>query len=249
MYKYGILDSIHSPEDLKYLNTDELRQLSQDIRRFLLDNVSKTGGHLASNLGVVELTLALHYVFNSPFDKIIWDVGHQSYVHKILTGRKELFGTLRRYNGISGFPNPNESIHDIFKTGHSSTSISVALGIARARDLKNEKYNVIAVIGDGALTGGMAFEALNDTGQSKTNIMVILNDNQMSISQNVGAIAAYLSKLRSNPGYTKLKKEMDSVLRRIPRVGAYFADMVEKFKNSFKYLVISGMLFEQMGFT
>jgi 1-deoxy-D-xylulose-5-phosphate synthase len=249
MHKHKILDSIYSPEDLKNLNTTELIQLSQEIRQFLLDNVSKTGGHLASNLGVVELTLAMHYVFNSPFDKIIWDVGHQTYVHKIITGRKELFGTLRQYNGLSGFPKPCESIHDIFVTGHSSTSISAALGIARARDLKKETYNVVAVIGDGALTGGMAFEALNDTGQSRTNIMVVLNDNQMSISQNVGALAAYLSKLRSNPRYTWLKREMDSVLRRIPRIGAYFADLIEKFKNSFKYLVISGMLFEQMGFT
>ncbi len=249
MYEYRILDLIHSPEDLKNLNIDELKLLSDEIRQFLLDNISRTGGHLASNLGVVELTLAMHYVFNSPFDKIIWDVGHQSYVHKIITGRKELFDTLRQHNGLSGFPSPSESVHDVFKTGHSSTSISVALGMARARDLKNENYNVIAVIGDGALTGGMAFEALNDAGNSKTNIIVVLNDNQMSISQNVGALADYLSKLRSNPRYAWLKKEMDSVLRRIPRIGEYFANTIEKFKNSFKYLVISGMLFEQMGFT
>ena len=206
MYEYRILDLIHSPEDLKNLNIDELKLLSDEIRQFLLDNISRTGGHLASNLGVVELTLAMHYVFNSPFDKIIWDVGHQSYVHKIITGRKELFDTLRQHNGLSGFPSPSESVHDVFKTGHSSTSISVALGMARARDLKNENYNVIAVIGDGALTGGMAFEALNDAGNSKTNIIVVLNDNQMSISQNVGALADYLSKLRSNPRYAWLKK-------------------------------------------
>jgi len=249
MSEYQLLNSIYSPKDLKHLSIDELKQLAQEIRRFLLENISKTGGHLASNLGVVELTVALHYVFNSPFDKIIWDVGHQSYVHKILTGRRELFGSLRQFGGLSGFPKRGESVHDIFDTGHSSTSISAALGIVRARDLKNEKYSVIAVIGDGALTGGMAFEALNDAGHSRTSLIVVLNDNQMSISQNVGALASYLSKLRSNPGYTRAKKEIDSLVRKIPWIGRFSADMIEKLKNSFKYLVISGMLFEQMGFT
>lgn len=249
MDKFSLLNRVDSPKDLKRLKMDELKQLAEEIRQFLLEKVSRTGGHLASNLGVVELTIALHYVFNSPFDKVIWDVGHQAYVHKILTGRREQFDTLRQFGGLSGFPKRSESVHDIFDTGHSSTSISVALGMARARDLKNEKYNVVAVIGDGALTGGMAFEALNDAGHSRTNLIVILNDNEMSISENVGALAAYLSKLRSNPRYTRVKKGVDSLVRRIPFMGQYFADMIERFKNSFKYLVISGMLFEQMGFT
>jgi len=246
---YPVLKCIDSPKDLKRLNMDELKQLAQEIRQFLLEKVSRTGGHLASNLGVVELTIALHYVFDSPFDKIIWDVGHQAYVHKILTGRREQFDSLRQFGGLSGFPKRCESVHDIFDTGHSSTSISAALGMARARDLKNERYSVVAVIGDGALTGGMAFEALNDAGHSKTNLIVVLNDNEMSISENVGALAAYLSKLRSNPSYTRVKKGIDSLLRKIPWVGQYSANLIEKFKNSFKYLVISGMFFEQMGFT
>ncbi|WP_420840536.1 1-deoxy-D-xylulose-5-phosphate synthase [Caldicoprobacter algeriensis] len=244
-----MLKRIDSPKDLKCLNIDELKQLAGEIRQFLLDKVSKTGGHLASNLGVVELTIALHYVFNSPFDKIIWDVGHQAYVHKILTGRREQFDSLRQFGGLSGFPKRSESVHDVFDTGHSSTSISAALGMARARDLKNEKYSVVAVIGDGALTGGMAFEALNDAGHSKTNLIVVLNDNEMSISENVGALAAYLSKLRSNPRYTRVKKGIDSLVRKIPWVGQHSANLIERFKNSFKYLVISGMFFEQMGFT
>lgn len=249
MGRYPLLECIDSPKDLKRLNIGELKQLAEEIRRFLLDKVSKTGGHLASNLGVVELTIALHYVFNSPFDKIIWDVGHQAYVHKILTGRRDQFDSLRQFGGLSGFPKRKESVHDVFDTGHSSTSISAALGMARARDLKNEKYSVIAVIGDGALTGGMAFEALNDAGHSKTNLIVILNDNEMSISENVGALAAYLSRVRSNPRYTRVKKGINSLLRKIPRMGQYFANLIEKFKNSFKYLLISGMFFEQMGFT
>ena len=249
MDRYPILKRIDSPKDLKGLNINELKQLAEEIRQFLLEKVSKTGGHLASNLGVVELTIALHYVFNSPFDKIIWDVGHQAYVHKILTGRKEQFDSLRQFGGLSGFPKRSESVHDVFDTGHSSTSISAALGMARARDLKGEEYSVIAVIGDGALTGGMAFEALNDAGHSKTNLIVVLNDNEMSISENVGALAAYLSRLRSNPRYTRVKKGIDSLVRKIPWVGHYSADLIEKFKNSFKYLVISGMFFEQMGFT
>ncbi|SFP91510.1 1-deoxy-D-xylulose-5-phosphate synthase [Caldicoprobacter faecalis] len=249
MDRYPLLKRIDSPKDLKCLNIDELKQLAEEIRQFLLEKVSRTGGHLASNLGVVELTIALHYVFNSPFDKIIWDVGHQAYVHKILTGRREQFDSLRQFGGLSGFPKRSESVHDVFDTGHSSTSISAALGMARARDLKNEKYSVVAVIGDGALTGGMAFEALNDAGHSKTNLMVVLNDNEMSISENVGALAAYLSKLRSNPRYTRVKKGIDSLVRKIPWVGQYSANLIERFKNSFKYLVISGMFFEQMGFT
>jgi 1-deoxy-D-xylulose-5-phosphate synthase len=201
-----LLEKIKEPHDLKKLSIKEMEFLAQEIRQFILENVAETGGHLASNLGVVELTLAIHYVFDSPIDKIIWDVGHQSYVHKILTSRKELFSTLRRFGGLSGFPKRSESIHDVFETGHSSTSLSAALGMAKARDLKKEKYNVIAVIGDGALTGGMALEALNDAGRLESNLIIILNDNEMSIAPNVGAMSSYLSKIRSNPlGYTKTR--------------------------------------------
>ena len=198
-----ILDNINYPEDLKRLNILEKQELAKDIRDYLLKIVSKNGGHLASNLGVVELTIALHSVFNCPKDKIVWDVGHQSYVHKILTGRKEEIETLRKFGGIAGFPKTSESEYDSFDTGHSSTSISVALGMARARDLLNNDNKVISVIGDGSLTGGMAVEALNDAGSSKTNITVILNDNEMSISKNIGGIPSLLTKIRMKKTYTR----------------------------------------------
>ena len=198
-----MLENINSPEDLKKLNIEEKQKLAQEIREYILQVVSENGGHLASNLGVVELTLALHSVFNMPKDKIVWDVGHQSYVHKIITGRREEFKTLRKSNGLSGFPKINESEYDSFDTGHSSTSISAALGMARARDLKGEDNQVIAVIGDGALTGGMALEALNDAGCSNTKMTVILNDNEMSISKNVGGLNMFLSKLRTKKLYKK----------------------------------------------
>ncbi|SNX55373.1 1-deoxy-D-xylulose-5-phosphate synthase [Thermoanaerobacterium sp. RBIITD] len=243
-----MLEKINSPYDIKKLNTNELELLSEEIRSFLINHISKTGGHLASNLGVVELTIALHYVFNSPIDKIIWDVGHQSYVHKILTGRRDLFDKLRKFNGLSGFPKRKESVHDIFETGHSSTSISAALGIAKARDLNNEKYSVISVIGDGALTGGMAFEALNDAGRSKTNLIVILNHNEMSISKNVGSLSLYLSKLRTDPGYFRLKKDLENVLNIIPPIGKSIYKSIEKIKDSIKQLIVPGMIFEEMGF-
>lgn len=243
-----ILDGVKSPEDIKKLNNQELDQLACEMREFLIDNVSKTGGHLASNLGVVELTLALHKVFTTPFDKIVWDVGHQSYVHKIVTGRKDVFDTLRQMGGISGFPKVNESPHDCFNTGHSSTSISAALGIAKARDIKKENYSVIAVIGDGALTGGMAFEALNDAGRSTNNLIVILNDNEMSISKNVGGLSRYLSKIRTEPIYYKAKEDLDVILNKIPAIGKSAAKAIDRAKGTIKYMIMPGVIFEELGF-
>ncbi|NLD50402.1 MAG: 1-deoxy-D-xylulose-5-phosphate synthase, partial [Clostridiaceae bacterium] len=242
------MDLINSPEDLKKLNTDELLQLACEIRKFLVEKVSKTGGHLASNLGVVELTLALHRVFETPKDKIVWDVGHQSYVHKIITGRKEKFNSIRKFGGLSGFPKVNESPHDTFNTGHSSTSISAALGIAKARDIKKEKYSVIAVIGDGALTGGMAFEALNDAGRSLNNLIVVLNDNEMSISKNVGGLSRYLSKIRLEPFYFKVKEDIDIILKKIPAIGKSARKALERVKGSIKYMIMPGIIFEELGF-
>ena len=222
--------------------------LAAEIRQFIIDSVSKCGGHLASNLGVVELTLALHRVFNSPHDKIIWDVGHQCYTHKILTGRKDGFGSLRQLGGMSGFPKKSESPHDVFNTGHSSTSVSAALGMCMARELKAESYHVVSVIGDGALTGGMAFEALNHAGQTARNFMVILNDNQMSISPNVGALANTLNTLRSAELYEKVKKDLDVLLNKIPKVGSSIANAAHLAKDSFKYAMIGSRFFEEIGF-
>ncbi|NPV28548.1 MAG: 1-deoxy-D-xylulose-5-phosphate synthase [Firmicutes bacterium] len=244
-----ILERIESPSDLRSLTFAELEALAREIRAYLLDTVSRTGGHLAPNLGVVELTIALHRVFDSPRDKIIWDVGHQCYVHKILTGRRKQFSTLRQYGGLSGFPKARESEHDSFGTGHSSTSISAALGFALARDLKKENYAVVAVIGDGALTGGMAFEAMNHAGHLGTRLIVVLNDNEMSIANNVGALSGYLSRLRTDPLYHRSKEEIEEVLRRIPNIGPRMVRAVERFKDSLKYLLVSGMLFEELGFT
>jgi 1-deoxy-D-xylulose-5-phosphate synthase len=244
-----ILEKINAPSDLRGLTLPELEKLAEEIRSFLLKVVSRTGGHLAPNLGVVELAIALHYVFESPRDKIIWDVGHQCYVHKILTGRRDKMETLRQYKGLSGFPRCSESDHDCFETGHSSTSISAALGFAIARDLKGEQHSVLAVIGDGALTGGMAFEALNHAGQLGTRLIVVLNDNEMSISRNVGALANYLSRLRTDPLYYRSKEEIRDVLRRIPNIGPRVFKAVERFKDSFKYLLVNGILFEELGFT
>lgn len=244
-----MLEKISSPKDLKHLNNDELTQLADEIRHFLIERVSKTGGHLASNLGVVELTIALHAVFDAPMDKIIWDVGHQTYVHKILTGRKDGFLSLRQLGGLSGYPKIEESPYDAFGTGHSSTSISAALGMVRARNIKGENYHVVAVIGDGALTGGMAFEALNDAGRTKTQLMVVLNDNEMSISKNVGSLSMYLSKLRTDPAYFKMKADIDKVLNRIPEIGSILSTTLQKFKNSVKSLLVPGMIFENLGFT
>ncbi|MBP1927230.1 1-deoxy-D-xylulose-5-phosphate synthase [Sedimentibacter acidaminivorans] len=248
MEKY--LDNINSPEDIKKLSNDKLNALCLELRDFLVDNVSKTGGHIASNLGVVELTVALHYAFNCPMDKIVWDVGHQSYVHKIFTGRKNEMSTLRQYKGLSGFPKRDESIYDVFDTGHSSTSISAAIGIARARDLKSEKYEVVAVIGDGALTGGMAFEALNDAGRSNTKLIVILNDNEMSISPNVGGLSTYLGKIRTEPRYISTKKDVEKIIDHIPFGSKGIKKFIKRTKDGIKKMVVTtGMLFEELGFT
>lgn len=244
----GYLEGIDSPDDIKKLSSEELTLLAGEIRDFLINNVSKTGGHLASNLGVVELTLALHKTFQTDVDQVVWDVGHQSYVHKIITGRKGQFETLRKLEGLSGFPKTCESKHDCFNTGHSSTSISAALGIARARDLKKENYSVVAVIGDGAMTGGMAYEALNDAGRSTTNFIVILNDNEMSIAQNVGAMSKYLSKLRTDPFYTKTKEDIDNFLNRMPNFSKKARRAISKLKGTVKYIFTPGVFFEQLGY-
>lgn len=242
------LKNVNNPNDIKKLGIPDLNRLSDEIREFLVEHVSKTGGHLASNLGVVELTLALHRVFNMPSDKIVWDVGHQSYVHKIITGRKDQFDTLRQFKGLSGFPNPDESEYDIFRTGHSSTSISVGIGIARARDIKKESYNVVSIIGDGALSGGLAFEALNDAGNSKTKLIVVLNDNEMSISQNVGSLSTYLGKLRMNPNYINFRDDIENKVKKIPTIGDTLFRNTHKLKESVKYFFVQGMLFEELGF-
>ncbi|MBS4194611.1 1-deoxy-D-xylulose-5-phosphate synthase [Lederbergia citri] len=241
--------SIKDPSFLKTMNITELEVLSSDIRKFLIENLSKTGGHIGPNLGVVELTLALHKCFNSPKDKILWDVGHQSYVHKILTGRAGQFDSLRQYKGLCGFPKMSESIHDVWETGHSSTSLSAAMGMAISRDIKGESNFVIPVIGDGALTGGMALEALNHIGDSQKNITVILNDNEMSIAPNVGALHNVLSKLRTAGKYKWAKDELEYLLKKIPAVGGKLAATAEKVKDSLKYLLTSGVFFEEMGFT
>ena len=243
-----LLDKINSPKDLKRLTTDELTVLCREIREFLIDSVSETGGHLASNLGIVELTVALHTVFNVPEDKIIFDVGHQSYVHKILTGRKDRFGTLRQFGGISGFPKSSESDCDVFNTGHSSTSISAALGIARGRDLDGDSYSVISVFGDGALTGGMMYEAMNDAGHSKTPLILILNDNAMSISKNVGAISKHLRKLRSMPVYFRSKQVVEGFLKVIPLIGKPLVKFIKRVKRFFRRLIIPTTLFDDLGF-
>ena len=244
-----MLEKINSQQDLKKLTLEEKKILAQEIREYILDIVSKNGGHLASNLGVVELTIALHSVFDVPKDKIVWDVGHQTYVHKILTGRKEELKTLRKLDGIAGFPKTNESESDCFNTGHSSTSISAALGMARARDIKNEHNSVLAVIGDGALTGGMAIEALNDAGYSRSKITVILNDNEMSISKNVGGLNMFLSKLRTKKLYTKSNVSAKKIILKIPVVGRPFVRLVQRAKRSIKQLIIPKMFFEDIGFT
>ncbi len=243
-----ILDNINYPDDVKKLTIAEKEALAEEIRKKIISTVSNTGGHLASNLGVVELTIAIHSVFNMPIDKVIWDVGHQTYVHKILTGRKDKFDTLRKIDGIAGFPKSNESIYDSFNTGHSSTSISVALGMARARDIKGENSKILAVIGDGALTGGMALEALNDVGSSNTNMIVVLNDNEMSISKNVGGIATVLSKLRTQAFYVKINTRGKSFVNKIPFVGKRIVKLVQRTKRSIKQLVIPKMYFEDIGF-
>ncbi|RAV18647.1 1-deoxy-D-xylulose-5-phosphate synthase [Paenibacillus contaminans] len=244
-----MLERINQPEDIKQLSVDELLVLAEDIRRFMIEKLSATGGHLSSNLGVVELTLVLHYLYNSPKDKFIFDVGHQSYVHKILTGRKHMFDTLRKYKGMCGFIKKSESEHDVWEAGHSSTSLSAAMGMAMARDFKGESNKVIALIGDGSLTGGMALEALNHIGHEKRKLTVVLNDNEMSIAPNVGALHNYLSKIRSDKHYKKVKEEVEHLLKKIPAIGGTLAKTAERVKDSMKYLLVSGMLFEEFGLT
>lgn len=244
-----ILEKIKEANDVKQLSLSECEQLAQEIRDFLIRSLSETGGHLASNLGVVELTIALHRFLHFPEDKLVWDVGHQAYTHKILTGRKEQFATLRKTGGLSGFPKRKESDCDAFDTGHSSTSISAGLGLVQARDLKGENYQVVSVIGDGALTGGMAYEALNNAAELKKNFIIILNDNEMSITRNVGGMSSYLDHIRMAAPYTELKMGVTNALKKIPKVGDGMVDALHKTKSSIKQLVIHGMLFENMGLT
>lgn len=243
----NIMERYKDTNEIRKMSLKELDEFAEEIRQFLIEKVSKTGGHLASNLGVVELTLSLYNVFDFDKDKLIWDVGHQAYVHKILTGRKDKFDTLRKFGGMSGFPKRMESKYDMFETGHSSTSISAALGMARARDIMNKDYEVVAVIGDGALTGGMAFEALNDVGYKKTKLVIILNDNQMSIGKNVGGMSTYLSKIRIDPKYNKFKTDFDSIIKKIPTIGTGMSKSIDALKNGIKQMVMPGMLFEDMG--
>ena len=244
---YEILNKVSSPADLKKLSNKELVLLCGEIRRFLIDNITKTGGHLASNLGVVELTVALNLVYDFPKDKIVWDVGHQSYVHKLLTGRRGGFASLRKFGGMSGFPKTSESEYDCFNTGHASTSVSAALGMARARDLRNEAYSVAAVFGDGAMTGGLIYEALNDAGHRGTPLVLVLNDNEMSISKNVGAISRYLRRLRQAPGYHKSKRRVERFLDKLPVLGKPVKKVITVFKDILRKYVIPSTFFDDLG--
>lgn len=246
---YSVLEKVGFPEDIRKLSIAELNTLSQEIRDLIIDTVASRGGHLASSLGAVELTLALHFIFNTPQDKIIWDVGHQSYAHKIITGRKEQFSSLRKQGGISGFPRREESIYDAFNVGHSGTSISAAAGFAQAKCLKGEKDKIIAVIGDGSMTTGMAFEALNWAGDSKKDLIIVLNDNEMSISPNVGALSSYLNRIMTGHRVTKLKSDVKGFLRSIPGIGEHIVKFSQQIEESLKTFVVPGGLFEELGFT
>ena len=248
MAENNLLDKINSPADVKKLSDEQLKQLAAEIRQLLIKVISHTGGHLAPNLGVVELTLALHKVFTTPQDKLVFDVGHQAYIHKIITGRREQFPTLRQYGGLSGFPKRSESEHDAFGTGHSSTSISAALGMAVARDLQGEDYNVVAIIGDGSMTGGMAFEALNNAGTLHKKMVVVLNDNEMSISKNVGAMSDYLYHLRTGETYNKIKNDIEGWLKNM-EFGTDVLKAIRRLKGSVKYLMVPTSIFEELGFT
>jgi len=243
-----VIEHIASPDDLKRLPRETLHALAKELRQIIISQVSSQGGHLASNLGVIELTIALHYVLNTPTDKIIWDVGHQSYSHKLLTGRYKSFSTLRKYKGLSGFPKREESPYDVFGTGHSSTSISAALGMAEARDLKGERYKVIAVIGDGAMTSGLAFEGLNHAGQLKRDLIVILNDNEMSISQNVGALSNYLTRILTGDTFRRFKRDTKYFIEHIPKFGAPVSKMAERAEEMLKGFFLPGIIFEELGF-
>ncbi len=243
-----VIDRVNYPEDLKKLNISELRILVKEIRKFLIDTISITGGHLAPNLGVIELTIALHRVFDAPKDKLVWDVGHQAYIHKILTGRKDRLKTIRQYGGISGFPRISESEYDTFGVGHASTSISAALGFATARDLNGDDYRVVAIIGDGAMSGGISFEGLNNAGASKRNLIVVLNDNRMSISPNVGALSNYLTQIITNPLYNKIKKDIWDITGKLPRGSKRIREMVHRIEGALKSILVPGLLFEKLGF-
>ncbi|SFJ22505.1 1-deoxy-D-xylulose-5-phosphate synthase [Halobacillus dabanensis] len=243
------LCKIKDPSILKDMNTNQLEEFAEETRQFLIENLAATGGHLGANLGVVELTLALHKVYKSPEDRFLWDVGHQSYIHKILTGRGGQFDSLRQYRGLCGFPKRDESEHDVWETGHSSTSLSAAMGMAIARDLRKETHSILPIIGDGALTGGMALEALNHIGHEKKNVTVILNDNEMSIAKNVGALHGALGRMRSAGKYHRVKDDLEWILKKIPAVGGRIAQAAERLKDSMKYFVVPGMFFEELGFT
>ncbi|MBQ9007923.1 MAG: 1-deoxy-D-xylulose-5-phosphate synthase, partial [Clostridia bacterium] len=243
-----ILPTISGPEDVKKLSLEECEQLSNEVRQCIIDTISRQGGHLASNLGIVDLTIAIHRSFDSPRDQLIFDVGHQVYAHKLLTGRQDIFKTLRSYHGMSGFPSRAESEHDLFDTGHSSTSISMALGLARARDLKGENHHVVAIVGDGALTGGECYEAMNDAGQGPTRLIVILNDNGMSISKNVGAMSEYFKKIRASASWYGGKKKIKARITRIPLIGKWLAKVSENIMNMLKSVTTGGELFEALGF-
>ncbi len=242
-----LLNKINSPKDMKKLDINQLKQLSIEIRKFLLESISETGGHLASNLGIVEVTMAIHYVFDSPNDKIIWDVGHQSYVHKLLTGRREGFKSLRKFGGMSGFPKRRESEHDPFETGHSSTSLSAAMGFATSRDLSGDDNQIISIIGDGSLSAGMAYEALNHIGHEQKKMIIILNDNNMAISKNTGALSRHLNKIRTAPRYTRTKAEIKNTINGIPLVGESIIQKLDKTKDAIRYMLVPGIIFEEMG--
>jgi len=242
------LNEIKDPKDIKGLKISELELLAKEIREKIIDTVSKTGGHLAPSLGCVELAIAAHFVYNSPIDKIIWDVGHQAYAHKLLTGRYDDFHTLRTYGGISGFLKPEESKHDIFAAGHSSTSVSAGAGIAAGRDILGDKYKVLSIIGDGSLTAGMAYEAMNHVGHLKKNLILVLNDNDMSIAPNVGALSKYLIKIRNKPLYHKLEEDANALFKMLPPIGKNMLSKMTKIKNNLKHLMIPGALFEEFGF-
>ena len=248
LMKYPLLDTINSPEDVKALSIGQLKQLAVEIRDYMIRVISTNGGHLAPNLGVVELTLALHRVFSTPMDKLVFDVGRQSYIHKIVTGRREAFRTLRQYGGLSGFPKRSESEHDAFGAGHSSTSISAALGMAVARDLQGEDYEVVAIIGDGSMTGGMSYEALNNAGVLHKKMIVVLNDNEMSISKNVGAMSEYLYQLRTGETYNKIKNDIEGWLKNM-EFGTDVLKAIRRLKGSVKYLMVPTSIFEELGFT
>ncbi len=243
------LDEIRDPADLRRAPVEDLVSLAEEIREFLVSLASAKGGHFASSLGAVELTLALHYVFDTPRDKLVWDVGHQAYVHKILTGRRDRMHTIRQYGGLSGFLKRSESPYDAFGAGHASTAVSAALGIATARDLLGERFKVVAIVGDGAMTGGLAFEALNNAGASGRDLLVVLNDNAMSISPNVGAVAHYLTSLTTHPRYRKMKEELYAALRKLPRVGEPVGDFARRLEQGIKTVLVPGALFEALGFT